>query len=598
MHRIPGVVIGFIVCLLVFDTGICSTLPLCRLINAKFSRLSGIESIELSFNSSPEYESFYLENPDRFVIDIKNSYFLKVKDTIESDSATVHKIRISQFQPDRVRIVIDQKVPTRIIIQEKDLSAGSVLILSVKLIEAPASQREISPTVSPESSPKEENLNTVFGASDAKADSKTVEQASGDLPGFERKSGQLSLTGDLKNETAYRIAQPHQFSKIKNMLNLKTSGPLSKDFSFVLGARTFYDPVYDLTDNYNSRVEKDQRASTELRDAYLDIGLGNFEFRLGNQQIVWGQAVGLFYADLVNPLNLREYILPKLEELRNPVLAANMEYFNDNFYFQMIFIPFPEFNEFGKVGSEFDFSKQMYAQDADIVYNDPINPSNSMDNSEVGFRVSKLTAGWDMSLFYLYDMYNSPVNYRAISINPPGSLHPATITYSPEYERVHRMGATFSKDYKDVIFKGEFIYNNELYFQSSNAADPDGIETSDTFDWLLGADYTFFDKLDTNFQLMQNIILDHSSNMIQKEYKTAFSVWMKTGFFDNKIEPELFFLSSLNQKDYLLRPSVTYNYSGKLKFILGVDAFWGELDGDSGIFDKSDRIYLEALYNF
>lgn len=137
-----------------------------------------------------------------------------------------------------------------------------------------------------------------------------------------------------------------------------------------------------------------------------------------------------------------------------------------------------------------------------------------------------------------------------------------------------------------------------MFFQSSDTADLDGIEKSDSFDWLLGVDYTFFNSLETNFQLMQNIILDYKSSMIQRQYSTAFSIWLKTGFFENLIEPELFFVSSLNQRDYLFRPKIAYNHSDRLKFILGTDIFYGRTDGAFGIFDDNDRVYLEILYIF
>ncbi len=583
MKRLSGAIFVFILSLLIWGTvAIGSDLPFCKLISTLYNQTPDMESIELLFNTQPEYETFYLEHPDRFVIDIKNSYFPKIKDALSPNSEHIKTIRISQFQPDRVRLVIDQKIATQVNIRKKDLPTGTLLILTPGFAESPETQKNASSS---------DGMNSISGASDP-------EPVKDDSSGPDPKTDNLSLTGELKNETAYRTKKPHQFSKIKNSLNLKASGSLSKKVSFVLGARVSYDPVFDLTDNYNDRVEKDQRVMADLRDAYLDMDLENFDLRIGNQQIVWGQAVGLFFADIVNPLNLKEYILPDLEQLRTPVPALNLEYFGSDFNFQTIFIPFPEFNKFGKAGSEFDFSKQIYAQNVDIILNDPADPSNSLDNSEIGFRMSKLIHGWDMSLFYLYDMYNFPVNYRFISLNPPGSSHPVTITYQPKYERVHRTGATFSKDYEDAIFKGEFIYSNDLYFPSSDIADLDGIKASDTFDWLLGVDYTFFGRLETNFQLMQNIILDHDPDMIQKEYKTSFSVWMKIGFFDNKIEPELFFVSSFNQKDYLLRPKISYHHSGSLKFTLGADMFYGEEDGDLGIFRNNDRLYIETVYKF
>jgi len=38
--------------------------------------------------------------------------------------------------------------------------------------------------------------------------------------------------------------------------------------------------------------------------------------RLGRQQIVWGEAIGTFVTDVVNPKDFREFVLPDFSELR------------------------------------------------------------------------------------------------------------------------------------------------------------------------------------------------------------------------------------------------------------------------------------------
>jgi len=437
----------------------------------------------------------------------------------------------------------------------------------------------------------QESLDALFPSFD-------TDMPSRQLPEKSRTASSMTVNGDLRNQTAYRLKKPHQFSKIKTDFNFNLSGRVSDNLSYVFGGKLSYDAVFDLTDNYNEGVESDQKKQTDLRDAYVDFSWGNAELRIGNQQIVWGEAVGLFFADIVNPNDLREYILPDLDQIRIPVPAINLEYYHSSLYLQLVFIPYPEFNEFGKKGSEFDFSEPIYAQNANVVMNEPEEPANSLDNSEFGFRVSRLVRGWDLSVFYLYDYYNFPVNYRYISVNPIVSLHPVTITYQPEYERMHRFGHTFSKEYMDAVFKGEWIYTHQMFISSINSADFDGMLKTDTFKWLLGVDYTFFNSLETNFQFMQEIIMDYEEHMAQKEYATAFSIWMKTGFFEDKIEPELFFVSSLDQKDGLFRSSMTYNYDDALKIILGVDLFFGQIDGNFGIFDDSDRFFVEIRYKF
>ena len=606
----------------IINPGYC--LPLKELFSVTYHQSNEFETIELLFSNRPDYNVFELKNPSRLVLDFKACYFKNLYDSIEVGALSARKIRVSQFQANKVRIVVDQgdffPEPEFETLEDQ---RGEILLVKLRsdfptlqtnrkpcatnnksnknsgskdtAIDIESKAVENEPNIEALTGLDDENLGSLFSAPATESPSLDADNMDAD---FTEAPSKMTVTGDYRMGVAYRLRKPHQFSKIKNDLNLIVSGVLSENLSYVIGSRLTYDAVFDLTDNYNEDVESDQKTMADLRDAYVDLSWGNCEIRVGNQQIVWGQAVGLFFADIVNPKDLREYILPDLDQVRIPVPAVNLEYYPGNLYFQFVYIPFPEFNEFGKKGSEFDFSRSFYAQDADIVMNDPLEPSNTPSNSELGLRVSKLTGGWDLSLFYLYDYYNFPVNYRYISSNSKDSSYPVTITYQPEYERMHRFGHTFSKEYMDAVFKGEFIYNHEMFIQSLDTTDPDGIKESNTFEWLIGFDYTFSNSLETNFQLMQNIILDYEQDMAENKYATYFSIWLKRGFFEDKIEPELFFVASLNQRDYLLRPKLVYNYNDHLKFILGADIFYGEIDGDFGMFDNNDRFYIEIFYHF
>ena len=614
------------------NTDFIFALPAVRLCRVTYNHGSDAESVRLVLNRQPEFSYFTLSRPERFVMDIKHCYFSKVHDELTTDSRNMGRIRVSQFRHDIVRVVVEGRNPGKVIVREQKASENATICLSVPgpapVLHQTKSEiqpvitlagvtddrtRQFEPAAEPVSAPlppppqpdtheHDNNLDSVFDVADSGSDTLPDiipdEPMTGSRPAHAEKSSLLSFEGDLRNKTAFHTRKPRGFSMENTTLNLKASGTLSDSLSYVLASRFSYDAVFDLTDNYNDNVANDQRLRFDLRNAYIDTGFGNLDLRLGNQQIVWGQAVGLFFADIVNPKDLREFVLPDLDQARIPVFAANAEYYLKDIYIQMIFIPFPEFNEFGKQGSEFDFSRSLYTQNADIIMNDPEEPANSLDNSEAGFRISKLTNGWDTSLFYLYDMYNFPVNYRSVSLNPAGSAHPVTIAYHPKYERMHRFGATFSKSFYDTVFKGEFIYNDKMFFMSSDITDLDGIETSPSLDWLLGVDYTFFNSLETNFQLMQTIIFDHKPEIIQKPYTTSFSIWLKTGFFDNLVEPELFLVAGLDQVDYMIRPKITCNYNDSLKFVLGADLFYGEIDGTFGRFDQTDRIYTQILYDF
>lgn len=619
-----------IVFIILLDANICFGLPETRFIDFEYHQYGTFDRIELLFNKTPRYYLFALEKPDRLILDIKNCFFSSLHKTASPPSSTIHRLRVSQFDHHKVRFVIEhnESINHKLSVVPQSGSSGTKIIIDIKrikktvishpteLIVTPLIEPVVESTITTGSVPSDETIDIVQTENvppetmaDLNVDSVFNVQYDNSEHGFKdsdtilpvsniSETSTFSIAGSIKNETAYRTARPHQFTKIKNILTLNASGKFSSAVSYYTGSRIYYDPIYELTDNYNGNVENDQKADFDIREAYVDVGFGDFDLRMGNQQIVWGQAVGLFFADFVNPKDLREFILPEFDQVRIPVFAANLEYYSNDNYLQFIFIPFPKFNEYGKSGSEFDFSDSLAVNNADIMIHDAKEPSHNIKNTELGFRSSRLIHGWDLSGFYLYDLDNSPVPYRSTSLNPPGSENTVTITYRPSYERVHRLGMTFSKDYLDAILKGEFILSKNKSFAVSEMTDLDGVITKDSIDWLIGVDYTFFNKIDSNFQIMQGVVMNHDSKMVTPATKTSFSVWLKTGFVNNKIEPELFFVSSLDQTDFLFRPKLVYNFSGNFNISVGADIFGGQSDGDFGLFSQNDRVYMEMIYYY
>lgn len=170
-----------------------------------------------------------------------------------------------------------------------------------------------------------------------------------------RERFSLLQAGTLRNETAYRLSQPRQFSKIKNQLILSETGRISDALSFKLSGRIYYDAVFNLTHSFPANVKSDQQSESELRDTFIDYSYGPWDIRLGKQQIVWGEAVALFFADVVNAKDLREFILPDFDLIRIPEWASDIEYSKGNFHAEFVWLPYPQFNKLGVTSAEFAF---------------------------------------------------------------------------------------------------------------------------------------------------------------------------------------------------------------------------------------------------
>lgn len=62
-----------------------------------------------------------------------------------------------------------------------------------------------------------------------------------------------------------------------------------------------------------------------LREFYFDTNLGDWFFRLGKQQVVWGTADGIKLLDIINPTDFRELNQNAAEDSRIPVWMINAE---------------------------------------------------------------------------------------------------------------------------------------------------------------------------------------------------------------------------------------------------------------------------------
>jgi len=398
------------------------------------------------------------------------------------------------------------------------------------------------------------------------------------------------LSGFVRNETAFRISAPQQLSELRTYAYASGAGQLSENVSYKISGRLYYDAVYDLTAHYPAAVSDDEKTEAMVRDAYVDVSHGDWDLRAGKQQIVWGEAVGIFYADVVNGKDLRQFVLPDFETIRIPEWGTDVEYQKDELHAEFVWIPLPAMDLVGRPGSEYAFLLPT-PPGSMVVFGPEQDPSRTLENSEIGGRLSYRIGGWDMGVFHLYTWDKAPV-YTS-------TVQQGTLLLTATHPRITIDGATFSKEVADVVFKGEFVYSWKKYFQSTDPAVVDGIDPKGYLDALLGADYAFENKLSATLQLGQRVIRDYTSDLFQqKPSRTTITIWLKRPFLDNRLEPELLLLEDLTTGDKMIRPKISYKLSPNWRLTLGADFFGGPSDGIFGEFDDRNRIYEELRVDF
>ena len=403
------------------------------------------------------------------------------------------------------------------------------------------------------------------------------------------KSVRPTLTGFYQNDLAYTYAGDKHVSRFNNTLDLSGQGRTAGGMGWKLGGRVYYDPIYDLTDHYLGAVRRDQRFEAMIREAYVDLAAGDWDFRLGRQHVVWGEMVGLFFADVVSAKDLRQLVLPDFDMIRIPQWAARAEYFSGDFHAEGVWIPYMTYDDIGKPGAEFYPFNPPAIPGFQTIFAKEKKPTG-LSNAAYGARLSWLKNGWDVSGFYY------TANDPAAAFSRQASL--TTITYQPIHGRIHQFAATLGKDLGPVVLKAEAIYTRDKLLNTLDPLDIDGLVKQDLLDYIVGLEWSFPQETRFNVQFFQRWFPDHNAGIVPDRTESGVSLLLSTQALHPQLEPEMLLVRSLNRNDWSAQIKLTWKLDGHWRLATGVDIFEGPETGLFGAFDDKDRVYTEVRYIF
>lgn len=410
----------------------------------------------------------------------------------------------------------------------------------------------------------------------------------------------LEIHGHAAELLAYRAARPAGVRRQKSSLFLEQTWRPTDDLRFVFSQRVTYDFSVRQRNRDTeglSETEKDNNESTaEWREAYLDWNPGLVTLRLGAQQVVWGEAVGLFVADVVNARDWREIILPETWLIRLPQWALHLSR-TSGLFSQELVVLLPRTNRWPSVDSDFFFLPDEagpLVRDVDLtaIEDRPVPWRLSM--LEVGARTALLTGGLDVAVFYLGSFEKDPLYFR----------NPSATTFSGEFEIRHprqtTWGLTFSKDVGDSIVKGEFVVKPRKYVSIDTPGDEDNVDRRTHYDGMLGVDATFIDRWDANLQLIDRFVPDATEELIRVERNRLYAAARLSRKYRNGTwETELVALRHVGKNDALFRPKVYWKATDWVTVKVGADLFDGkDPEGIFSVYDAQDRFFTEVSLHF
>lgn len=393
-----------------------------------------------------------------------------------------------------------------------------------------------------------------------------------------------------RGRVALHTQDPQDVAMNRHSLELASTIDWNSEWSTAAGVRGYADAAFGANDRYENQVENLESQELLIRDLYLQYKRRRLRIRAGYQQLVWGEAFGFFFADVINPKDTREFGLGgdlEAQRITAPMLAST--FFLNKGTVQFVWIPAPMMNRSPSMGSDFapPLGSLIPGATASIVPERYLSPDPS--NWEFGARVTSLIQGWDFGLFFLTYQDRNPTYRLEVSGTSARffETHPKTTT----------VGLTGTKDLNSWVLRFEALYTrgrpmNAFSLNPSNLDSSLTIERSDFWQGVIGMDYTGWKSWRLSLQLSQDYYTALVTGALPARERTQGSVSLSIPVYH---EHTLDLLGSVLLNDGSSLWQLTYQVplSERLDFALGTYLFAGDSTSGYGRFTGANRVFAQ-----
>jgi hypothetical protein len=379
----------------------------------------------------------------------------------------------------------------------------------------------------------------------------------------------------------------------RHTFQFEQSSKYSEHWNAVNGFRVEAEAAYASDpERYGSTdVVKYDSQTFLLRDNYLQFRSGSIQVRTGYQQVVWGEAFGAYYADIVNPKDYREAGLGDLAANRLASPMLNLQWIGADSSIQYIYIPVSMPSLLPKSGSDFS-AAPLPASLANYKVVLAPDPKSNSSRGEMGLRITKQIFDFDFSAFYLNYYDRLPV-YR---LRAPTA--PLTLNVDPEYMPLQTAGMTMTVDFSGFLVRAEVLQHMQ---REVNILLPSGLNSAATDElvYVLGLDLPPMAKWQFGLQFSESKLLQ-SPPLVNgavpawafRESSQSLISARIARTFGNDLSIEALATQFLLDQSTLVQAKMTLPLASQLELILGADSFDGLPASQLGRYKTASRAWV------
>ena len=368
-------------------------------------------------------------------------------------------------------------------------------------------------------------------------------------------------------------------------------------------------PTGDYKEAYDDQFERADESKTyrfndysviDLFEAYLKTPFGAGNLSIGKQQTSWGTADGLRVLDVVNPVDLTNFIMAEQVDSRIPLWMANYQQTLSWTDLQILWVPDKTHNDYSAEPNWYYLTSPRIipppAPDGMTVeqHNLDDGSDNLFKGADYGVRLTNVINGWDLTFNYLYH-YDDDLIIRS---HVTSKNNQPLIIVDPAYERSHLLGGSLTFASGDFVYRSEYAYSSDRYILTNNPNDTDGVENRHDFSYVLGIDWTGINDYFFSAQLFQSILSGNTGALVRDKVDSNFTLNISRNLSNEIWKLEGLYLYNLNDRDSAFRGRIKYSFDDKTAFYLQYENYRGNINGLFGQFREKDRflIYIDRYF--
>lgn len=368
------------------------------------------------------------------------------------------------------------------------------------------------------------------------------------------------------------------FGGEKEMRDYYAEGALKLDVSVGKKASVFSEIRY--------RTNGGSKHNFNIREAYINLNLGKFDIRAGEQIVLWGRADGFNPTNNITPQDFNVFS-PEEDDRRIGNFVVKCVYNLYPFRIEVDWVPVYKSSLFPFIGN---------SMGDEIGWKTP-KRSYRWNDQSVGLKIDLEKSSFDLSISY----YNGLHKYPGIVFEKTNN----TLLLSQEPYRTNVIGADFSTSLGSYGLRGEFAWlipsKDKTYSVPVQQVEYTlGIDRDwNNFNFILQYVGKYIPSLNSSGPTSSSALMNQIIFTQHERWNHSVSVRPSLNLLHETLKLELLALCQFSTEEYFLQPKLRYDIADAVTLTVGGQLFYGPENRLFGILQKTkNALFAELKVSF